>query len=62
MACNSPSAAIARIERAICDVLPEANWQRCYVHFLRYALDSAASRAGTIRPESTNTLVRISAS
>jgi len=26
--------------QAITEVLPEAVWQRCYVHFLRNALDS----------------------
>ena len=29
----------ARLKRAIMEVLPEAYWQRCYVHFLRNALD-----------------------
>jgi putative transposase len=29
----------AGLRRAIPEVLPEANWQRCYVHFLRNALD-----------------------
>ena len=27
------------LKRAIMEVLPEAYWQRCYVHFLRNALD-----------------------
>ena len=27
------------LKQAICEVLPEAAWQRCYVHFLRNALD-----------------------
>ena len=27
------------LKRAISEVLPEAFWQRCYVHFLRNALD-----------------------
>jgi putative transposase len=27
------------LKAAICEVLPEAVWQRCYVHFLRNALD-----------------------
>jgi putative transposase len=27
------------LKRAIAEVLPEASWQRCYVHFLRNALD-----------------------
>jgi putative transposase len=30
------------LKRAIMEVLPEACWQRCYVHFLRNALDAAA--------------------
>jgi putative transposase len=29
----------AGLRRAIEEVLPEAVWQRCYVHFLRNALD-----------------------
>ena len=29
----------AGLKRAIREVLPEAHWQRCYVHFLRNALD-----------------------
>ena len=29
----------AGLKRAIMEVLPEAQWQRCYVHFLRNALD-----------------------
>jgi transposase-like protein len=29
----------AGLRKAIPEVLPEANWQRCYVHFLRNALD-----------------------
>jgi putative transposase len=29
----------AGLRRAIAEVLPEAAWQRCYVHFLRNALD-----------------------
>ena len=29
----------AGLKRAIMETLPEAYWQRCYVHFLRYALD-----------------------
>ena len=29
----------AGLKRAIAEVLPEAAWQRCYVHFLRNALD-----------------------
>lgn len=27
------------LRKAIAEVLPEAAWQRCYVHFLRSALD-----------------------
>ena len=33
------------LKRAIREVLPEANWQRCYVHFLRNALDHLPRRA-----------------
>ncbi len=29
----------AGLKRAIMETLPEAHWQRCYVHFLRTALD-----------------------
>jgi len=29
----------AGLRKAIPEVLPEASWQRCYVHFLRNALD-----------------------
>jgi putative transposase len=29
----------AGLKRAIMEALPEAHWQRCYVHFLRNALD-----------------------
>ena len=29
----------AGLRQAIVEVLPEAAWQRCYVHFLRNALD-----------------------
>ncbi len=29
----------AGLKKAIAEVLPEASWQRCYVHFLRNALD-----------------------
>ena len=29
----------AGLTKAIAEVLPEASWQRCYVHFLRNALD-----------------------
>jgi transposase-like protein len=28
-----------RLRQAIPEVLPEAKWQRCYVHFLRKCLD-----------------------
>jgi putative transposase len=31
--------------RAIQEILPEAAWQRCYVHFLRNALDYLARKA-----------------
>jgi len=27
------------LKQAICEILPGAHWQRCYVHFLRNALD-----------------------
>ena len=33
------------LKRAIGEVLPEAAWQRCYVHFLRNALDYLPRRA-----------------
>ena len=33
------------LKRAIAQVLPEAAWQRCYVHFLRNALDHLPRRA-----------------
>jgi putative transposase len=33
------------LKRAIREVLPEANWQRCYVHFLRNALDYLPRKA-----------------
>lgn len=33
------------LKRAICEVLPEACWQRCYVHFLRNALDYLSRKA-----------------
>lgn len=32
------------LKQAICEVLPEAAWQRCYVHFLRNALDYVPRR------------------
>jgi len=35
----------AGLRRAIQEVLPEAAWQRCYVHFLRNALDYLPRRA-----------------
>jgi transposase-like protein len=35
----------AGLRRAIEEVLPEAAWQRCYVHFLRNALDYLPRRA-----------------
>ena len=33
------------LKRAIAEVLPEAAWQRCYVHFLRNALDHLPRKA-----------------
>jgi len=33
------------LRRAICEILPEAVWQRCYVHFLRNALDYLPRKA-----------------
>ncbi len=33
------------LKRAVMEVLPEALWQRCYVHFLRNALDFLPRRA-----------------
>jgi putative transposase len=35
----------AGLKRAIREVLPEAIWQRCYVHFLRNALDYLPRKA-----------------
>ena len=35
----------AGIKRAVRELLPEAVWQRCYVHFLRNALDSLPRKA-----------------
>jgi putative transposase len=35
----------AGLKRAIREVLPEAAWQRCYVHFLRNALDYLPRKA-----------------
>jgi putative transposase len=34
------------LRRAIREILPAAAWQRCYVHFLRNALDHLPRRAG----------------
>lgn len=36
---------LAGLKRAIGEVLPEAAWQRCYVHFLRNALDYLPRKA-----------------
>jgi putative transposase len=35
----------AGLRRAIQEVLPEAVWQRCYVHFLRNVLDYLPRKA-----------------
>jgi putative transposase len=35
----------AGLRRAITEILPEAAWQRCYVHFLRNALDHLPRKA-----------------
>jgi transposase-like protein len=35
----------AGLKKAIAEVLPEAAWQRCYVHFLRNALDHLPRKA-----------------
>ena len=35
----------AGLKRALAEVLPEAAWQRCYVHFLRNALDHLPRKA-----------------
>ena len=35
----------AGLEKAIAEVLPEAMWQRCYVHFLRNAFDYLPRKA-----------------
>jgi putative transposase len=35
----------AGLKRALAEVLPEACWQRCYVHFLRNALDHLPRKA-----------------
>jgi putative transposase len=37
----------AGLKRAVMEVLPAAMWQRCYVHFLRNALDYLPRRAAT---------------
>jgi len=36
----------AGLKRALAEVLPEACWQRCYVHFLRNALDHLPRKTG----------------
>ncbi len=33
------------LKRAICETLPQASWQRCYVHFLRNAVDHLPRKA-----------------
>ena len=38
----------AGLTRAVAEPLPEAVWQRCYVHFLRNALDYPPARPTTI--------------
>ena len=35
----------AGLKKAIAEVIPEAVWQRCYVHFLRNALDHLPRKA-----------------
>ena len=35
----------AGLKRAVRELLPEAAWQRCYVHFLRNALDYLPRKA-----------------
>ena len=35
----------AGLKRAVAEILPEAAWQRCYVHFLRNALDYLPRKA-----------------
>ena len=35
----------AGLKRAVRELLPEAVWQRCYVHFLRSALDYLPRKA-----------------
>ena len=32
------------LKKAISELLPQAAWQRCYVHFLRNALDTCRAR------------------
>ena len=39
-------------ERVLAEVLPEAAWQRCYVHFLRNALDYLPRKADDEQPGS----------
>jgi putative transposase len=39
----------AGLRQAIVEVLPEASWQRCYVHFLRNALDDVPRKVGDDR-------------
>jgi putative transposase len=36
----------AALRRAVSEVLPEAAWQRCYVHFLRNAMDYLPRKGG----------------
>ena len=40
----------AGLKKAITEILPEAAWQRCYVHFLRNALDYLPRKAGDACP------------
>jgi transposase-like protein len=35
----------AGLKKAIAEIVPEAYWQRCYVHFLRNALDHLPRKA-----------------
>ena len=37
----------ARLKKALAEVLTDAAWQRCYVHFLRNALDDLPRRPMT---------------
>src|SRR5262249_5515638 len=39
----------AGLKRSIAEILPEAFWQRCYVHFLRNALDYLPGKAADDR-------------